>query len=210
MSLDPTVNTVALPENFPMSLYRFIASAAALALLGGCASIPQPLAGNYTNVTTSSAQQGGAGGTRVRWGGEIIKTEPGPQQTCFYLLSRPLDSQARPETGNSGENQGRFVACRNGFYDPEVFVRGREVTVTGTLHGTVSQKVGDYDYAYPRLEADVVYLWPKRVPINRYPPGFYDPFWGPGFGPSYGFGDPYWRYRQPRVIIVRPAPHPHK
>ncbi|MEP7186350.1 MAG: Slp family lipoprotein [Rhodanobacter sp.] len=202
-----------------MSLYRPIAIATALALLGGCASIPQPLTGNYANISTSSAQQGGAGGTPVRWGGEIIKTEPGPQQTCFYLLSRPLDSQARPTTSDAeGENQGRFVACRNGFYDPEVFVRGREMTVTGTLHGTVSQKVGDYDYAYPRVEAKVVYLWPKRPVGVRYPPGFYDPFWGPGFGPGYGsgfgpgygWGDPYWGYRQPRVIIVRPAPHPHR
>jgi outer membrane lipoprotein len=194
-----------------MSLYRYIATATALALLGGCASIPQPLVGNYANVPTSRAQQSGASGTRVRWGGEIIKTEPGPQQTCFYLLSRPLDSQARPETGSSGEDQGRFVACRNGFYDPEVFVRGRELTVTGTLRGTVSQKVGDYDYAYPRVEADVVYLWPKYVPVTRYPPGYYDPFWGPGFGPGYGYGygDPFWGYRQPRVIIVQPAPRPH-
>ncbi len=199
-----------------MSLHRPLTIGAVLALLGGCASIPQPLAGNYANISTSSAQQGGAGGTPVRWGGEIIKTEPGPQQTCFYLLSRTLDSQARPESGSSEDNQGRFVACRQGFYDPEVFVRGRELTVTGTLHGTLSQKVGDYDYAYPRVEANVVYLWPKRPVAVRYPPGFYDPFWGPGFGAGYGgygygYGDPYWGgYRQPRVIIVRPAPQPHK
>jgi outer membrane lipoprotein len=193
-----------------MSLHRPLTLAAALALLAGCASIPKPLEGNYSTVTTTSAQQGGAGGTRVRWGGEIIKTEPGPQQTCFYLLSRPLDSQARPKAGDTGENQGRFVACREGFYDPEVFVRGRELTVTGTLHGTVSQKVGDYDYAYPRVEADVVYLWPKRPVMVNYPPGFYDPFWGPGFGPYWGggWGGPgYWGGPR-RVIIVRPPPPP--
>jgi outer membrane lipoprotein len=80
-----------------MSLYRPLTLAAAIALLAGCATVPQPLQGNYTNVTTASAQQGGAGGTRVRWGGEIIKTEPGQQETCFYVLSRPLDDQARPE-----------------------------------------------------------------------------------------------------------------
>src|SRR5487761_1590079 len=108
-----------------MSLYRPLTLATALALLAGCATIPKPLEGTYTDVSTASAQQGGAGGTRVRWGGEIIKTEPGPQQTCFYLLSRPLDSQARPQAGNAGANQGRFVACRDGFYDPEVFTRGR-------------------------------------------------------------------------------------
>ncbi|HVC17806.1 MAG TPA: Slp family lipoprotein [Rhodanobacter sp.] len=177
-----------------MSLYRPLALAAAIALLGGCATIPKPLEGTYTDITTSSAQGGGAGGARVRWGGEIIKTVPGPQQTCFYVLSHPLDNQARPKAGTSGETQGRFVACHDGFYDPEVFVRGRELTVTGTLHGTVSQKVGQYDYAYPRVEADVIYLWPKRPIEVRYPPGFYDPFWGPGWGPGYygPWGYPYW------------------
>ena len=191
-----------------MPLYRPLTLVAALALLGGCATIPKPLEGNFTNLSTAAAQQGGAGGTRVRWGGEIIKTEPGPQQTCFYLLSRPLDSQARPQSGSAGDNQGRFVACRDGFYDPEVFTRGRDLTVTGTLHGTLSQKVGDYDYAYPRVEADVVYLWPKRVPVVNYPPGFYDPFWGPGWGPGYygPWGYPYWG--GPNVIVVRPLPPP--
>jgi outer membrane lipoprotein len=185
-----------------MSLYRPLALAAAIALLGGCATVPQPLQGTYADVTTSSAQQGGAGGTHVRWGGQIIKTEPGSQQTCFYLMSRPLDSEARPEGGSAGENQGRFVACRAGFYDPEVFTRGREVTVTGTLHGTISEKVGEFDYAYPRVEADVVYLWPKRA---AYPAGYYDPYpyWGP-WGPGYygGWGDPFWG-GGPRVIVVR-------
>lgn len=194
-----------------MSVYRPLTLVAALALVGGCATIPQPLQGTYTNVSSAGAQSG-ANGEHVRWGGEIIKTEPGARQTCFYLLSRPLDNQARPQMGTSGESQGRFVACRAGFYDPEVFVRGRELTVTGTLQGTVSQKVGEYDYAYPRVAADVVYLWPKRVAVTRYPPGYYDPFWGSGFGPGYyggygGWGNPYWN--QPRVIIVRPpAPPP--
>lgn len=212
MNLDTIAHAIVPAGETAMFPYRPLALAAAVALLGGCATMPQPLQGTYSNVTTASAQQGGAGGTHVRWGGEIIKTEPGPQQTCFYLLSRPLDDQARPRAGVEGENQGRFVACRNGFYDPEVFVRGRELTITGTLHGTVSQKVGEFDYAYPRVEADVVYLWPKRAMLQRYPPGFYDPFWGPGFGRGYyggyggygGWGNPYWN--QPRVIIVRPPP----
>ncbi|OOG55834.1 hypothetical protein B0E47_08205 [Rhodanobacter sp. B05] len=192
-----------------MSLYRPLTLVAAIAVLGGCATIPQPLQGNYASVSTTGAQDGGAGGTQVRWGGEIIKTEPGPQETCFYVLSRPLDSQARPTSGNAGENAGRFVACHTGFYDPEVFTRGRELTVTGTLHGTVSRKVGDYDYAYPRVEANVVYLWPKRQRYDAYPPGYYDPFWGPGFGPywggPWGYGG-YWG--GPRVIVVRPPPPP--
>jgi outer membrane lipoprotein len=213
MRTDAMAHAVAHDGETAMPLYRPLILAAAIALLGGCATIPKPLAGTYTDVSTSTAAQGGASGTRVRWGGEIIKTEPGPQQTCFYLLSRPLDSQARPVSGHAGESQGRFVACRDGFYDPEVFTRGRELTVTGTLHGTVSQKVGNYDYAYPRVDADVVYLWPVRTVVH-YPPGYYDPFWGPGFYNPWGYGawgyspwgDPYWG--RPRVIVVRPPPPP--
>jgi outer membrane lipoprotein len=199
-----------------MSITKPLLLAAATVTLGACATIPKPLEGNFAPVTTAGAQQGGAGGTKVRWGGEIIKTEPGPQETCFYILSKTLDSQARP-TGDKADNQGRFVACREGFYDPEVFTRGREISVTGTIHGTVSQKVGDFDYAYPRVEADVVYLWPKRVVYN-YPPGYYDPFWGPGFGPYWG--GPYWGgwggyggygYYPRRVIVVpRPVVVPHR
>lgn len=188
-----------------MSAYRPLILATAVAALAACATVPQPLQGTFDTVSPGSAQRGGAAAGKVRWGGEIIKTEPGSQQTCFYLLSRPLDNQARPELGTSGENQGRFVACRTGFYDPEVFTRGRELTVTGTLNGTMTQKVGDFDYAYPRIDADVVYLWPKRPITVRYPPGYYDPFWGPGFGPYWGpWRDPFWY--QPRVILVRPAP----
>lgn len=199
-------------EKAIMPMYKTMALAAMTATLAACATIPQPLQGTYTDISTMQAQQGGAGGTKVRWGGEIIKTEPGPQETCFYLMSRPLDSEARPAMRSESEGQGRFVACRTGFYDPEVFSRGREVTVTGTLHGTVSQKVGEYDYAYPRVEADVVYLWPKRVAVAAYP--YYDPFWGPGWGPYWGgpWG-PYWGggyYRPSRVIVVPRGATPHR
>jgi len=162
---------------------------AALALLGGCATIPQPLVGNYAAVDIAGAQQNNVSGNRVRWGGEIIKTEPGPQGTCIFMLGRHLDTEARPESGSNDATLGRFVACRAGFYDPEVFKQGREVTVTGTLQGNLSEKVGEYDYAYPRVEADIIYLWPEPV-VHNYYNGFYDPFWG-GYGP-YG---PYWGAR---------------
>jgi outer membrane lipoprotein len=193
-----------------MSVHRSLLLVAATALLAACATVPQPLQGTYTDVPLTSAQQGGAGGTRVRWGGEIIQTEPGEQETCFYVLARPLDNQARPKLGDAGASQGRFVACRAGFYDPEVFTRGRELTVAGTLHGIVSKKVGQFDYAYPRVEADVVYLWPKRpVYVNYpYPYGFYDPYWGPwgpAWNPYWGGAYPYWGSR---VIVVHPHPAP--
>ena len=100
-------------------------------VLGGCATIPQPLAGDYAPVTLDAARSGTANATQVRWGGEIVETQPQEQQTCFFVLAESLDSQARPKAGE--ESLGRFVACKQGFYDPEVFAKGREITVTGTL-----------------------------------------------------------------------------
>jgi outer membrane lipoprotein len=223
----PPDRAIVLRPGYPqgdsvMSMYKPLAIVAATLALAACATVPKPLEGTFNEVSTSGAQQGSASGAKVRWGGEIIKTEPGPQQTCFFVLSESLDSQARPKGGDN-QSQGRFVACRDGFYDPEVFTRGREITVTGTVHGAVSQKVGDFDYAYPRVEADVVYLWPKPIPYARYPGGFYDPFWGPGFGPyGYGYGPwgyggfgsrPYWGGGRRVIVVPRgggPRPHPHK
>lgn len=178
-----------------MSLWKPVILIGAALTLGACATIPKPLAGTYTTLPPSSAQQGAANGQQVRWGGEIIETVPEQQTTCFYMLSMPLNEEARPQHGAS--SQGRFVACKSGFYDPEVFRKGREVTFTGTLDGTMTRKVGDYSYPYPKLDANVVYLWPKYRPHNYgyyggydypYSPfgGFYDPFWGPYYGP-YGY-----------------------
>ncbi len=187
----------------------FVSIIGALAL-GGCATIPQPLQGTYAPVTLEAARSGSATATPVRWGGEIIQTEPREQQTCFFVLAEPLDSQARPERGE--DTLGRFVACKQGFYDPEVFRKGREITVTGALQGTVQHKIGDFDYTYPKVDAANIYLWkPRPVYTNTYynswgPWGPWgDPFWGGGWGP-WGYGP--WGY-SPRVIVVpRPAPPP--
>lgn len=191
----------------------FLSVAGALAL-GGCATIPQPLQGNYPPVSLEAARSGSAAAAQVRWGGEIIETQPREQQTCFFVLAEPLDSQARPRA--DGDSTGRFVACKDGFYDPEVFRKGRELTVTGTLAGTIQHKIGEFDYTYPKVEANTVYLWPRRPmyvqrPYEPWGPwgpwGPCDPFWsswGCGWG---GFGP--WSY-PPRVIVVprRPPPPP--
>lgn len=168
--------------------------------LGACATVPQELAGTYTTVAPDSANAV-AQGTRVRWGGRIIETEPQELETCFFVLDEPLDSQARPQRRE--QSRGRFVACKQGFYDPEVYAKGRDITVTGTVDGSETRKVGDYDYAYPRVAADVVHLWAKRPVYAPSPYPYYDPFFSPYYDPFWGFG-PIWY--PPRVIVV----HPHR
>ena len=171
--------------------------------LAACATVPAPLTGEFSSLTPQQSLSGSHSGERVRWGGEIIKVEPGESSTCFEILSRELDASTRPRSRDASE--GRFIACRTGFYDPEVFVKGRELTVTGSVSGTQVGRVGEFDYTYPRIAADTIYLWPKRPLVIRQSAVWpYDPFWGAGFGHYWGPG--FWG--PPPVIIVKPVPPP--
>ncbi len=172
---------------------------AALAIgLAACATVPPALQGQYATATPRDAN---AQGQTVRWGGEIIKVEPKEDSTCFEILGRQLDSNARPTPRES--SLGRFIACRSGFYDPEEYDRGRDITVVGQVSGTDHGKVGQFDYVYPHVVASEVHLWPKRVPRAPYQ----DP-WMYGFGPAWGWYGPGWGpYWGSPPIIIRERPH---
>ena len=184
------------------SILQLAATALLGASLGACVTVPKPLQGQYSNATPRDAAAAD-GGQAVRWGGEIIKVEPKADITCFEVLSRKLDATARPMTRDPSE--GRFIACRSGFYDPEEFERGRELTIVGRVTGTDRGKVGDYDYSYPHVAADAIYLWPKRPLVVREP---YDP-WRYGYGPygPWGWG-PYWGPYWGGSVIIRERSHP--
>lgn len=168
-------------------------SACAL-FLSACASTPAPLRqGPFADITPQMAQAKNATGQRVRWGGDIVQVTPERHQTCFEILSRPLEQDGRPQ--HSDRTYGRFIACAPGFYDPAVYTQQRSITVVGTIQTPVQGRVGHFDYTFPRLSAQSVYLWPKRERTRGYrddygPFGdpFMDPFWGPR--PFYSW--PYW------------------
>jgi outer membrane lipoprotein len=158
-------------------MIRLLPAAAALVLLAACATHPKPLQGDYVDTTPHVAMQGDSTGTLVRWGGRIVQVEPRADATCFEMISTRLTATGRPYWSDDDTN-GRFIACRAGFYDPAVFERNREVTFTGRIDGYEHRRIGEYDYRFPRVAADVVYLWPKRDPVNvvAYPAPW--PWWG--------------------------------
>lgn len=152
---------------------------AALALLlGACASQPKPLQGGYLETPTPhAAVQGDYTGTAVRWGGRIVQVEPRTDATCFEMIATRLTAHGRPYWAADDTN-GRFIACRTGFYDPAVFQVNREVTFTGRIAGYDTRRIGEYDYRFPRIDAEVVYLWPvrERVDVVTRPAPW--PWWG--------------------------------
>ena len=166
---------------------RFLALAASTLLLGACATAPKPLQGAFVPMTPQGAVNANQVGAVVRWGGRIVQTVPGQDSTCFQMISRPLGGTGRPLSSAPDVTDGRFIACRPGFYDPAVFTAGREVTFMGRVDGVESTRIGEFDYRLPRMAADVVYLWPvvNDVRVIHHSP-FYDPFWGPRRAPRWG------------------------
>lgn len=158
--------------------------------VGGCVSVPKELksSASFADVTPQQAQSDQYVGRHVRWGGVIIQVEPQSGKTCFETLGLPLDKSAEPK--RDAHSDGRFIACANGFYDPAAYPEGRAITFTGTISGVQEKKVGDYSYGFPVVDAESVYLWPKR-PDYVYVP-YQDPFWDP-FWPYYYY--PYGHHR---------------
>lgn len=156
--------------------------------LSSCTTIPEQLKGDYTSLTADSTSESNLQ-TQVRWGGIILETRPEDNFTCFEILSRQLEKSMRPE--NADQSLGRFIACKPGFYDPEVFKKEREVTVVGKVIHMDVRKVGDFDYNFPVVDIEFMSLWPKRrMRIHSYGP-YYPYYW---HYPHYGM---HYRYRYP-------------
>jgi outer membrane lipoprotein len=156
---------------------RTLLVAALAAALAGCVTPAQPLRGEYATISPEDAVAQDSTGNVVRWGGRIVRTEPLADRTCFEVLAIRLDSTGRPSR-SADDVRGRFIACRAGFYDPALFAEKREVTFTGRIDGYEQRKIGEYDYRFPRLAADVVYLWPVRERVEVVAPYSPWPWWG--------------------------------
>ena len=184
-----------------MKQLRWI-TAAAIVGMAGCASIPAPLEGDYSESFQPEQANERSLGARVRWGGTVVETMPEAERTCIEILARELDRSARPI--DSDANHGRFLACRDEFIDPEIFTNGREVTAVGRLESFRSGHVGEFVYEYPVLDAEAIYLWPERLETAWYGHAGYG--WG---YPYYWY--PYYRYpffygryvHYPRTIAPR-------
>ena len=146
--------------------------------VSACTTIPEQLKGDYTSLDPQNTAEGDLQ-TSVRWGGIILETRPEANHTCFEVLARQLEKSMRPAI--TDQASGRFIACKPGFYDPEVFEKDREVTLTGKVIYIDSRKVGEYDYNYPVVDIEFISLWPKRRTRIYYS----------GWGPYYPY---YWHY----------------
>lgn len=126
----------------------------------------------------------------VTWGGIILVTEAKQNVSLVTVLAKPLDSNGEPI--DTEQSYGRFIAQFNDFRDPAVFAAGRVLTVVGTIQGSETRKIGDYDYVHPLVSVTDYRLWQVRQNEPYYSPYWYDPWypygypwypWYPGYYP---------------------------
>jgi len=127
-------------------------------------------------------------GAVVLWGGVIIETVNRQDSTSVRVMQTALDFQGRPT--DLDRSEGRFIVVVDRFLDPDIFKKGREITVGGEIAGSETHPIGEIRYVYPVVRARELKLWEQRIP---YPPSYYDPWY---WGPPYPWGPwrrhPYW------------------
>ena len=161
--------------------------------LTGCASnlpveITTPIKGSpqisevLQNIDVHKSKQ-------VRWGGSIASIENKKDETWLEVVSRDLKRSGRPKS--SDETAGRFLVIVSQFLDPEIYTKGRLITVYGELAGSREGKIGEQPYTFPIVNSKTAFMWAEYrdpPPHHYFHRRYYDPFWDP-------YWDPYWRRR---------------
>ena len=133
-----------------------------LLLLGACAGSPSyekyGADGTLTPQLVASRPQM-AMGRQVLWGGVIMKTVNLEDRTQVEVLAYPLDGSERPKIDSVP--LGRFIFEKPGFLEPASYAQQRQITVVGTLSGSLPGTVGETPYNFPLVTASQHTLWPR-------------------------------------------------
>lgn len=129
-------------------------------VLSGCVSIPQSIGGNEAKPIENLLQVKNNlqtySGMQARFGGKVVEVHNQTGLTRLELAVQPLDSSARPILQSTV--QGRIVADITGFVDP-LELRGKYVTVLGTVLGTIAGKIGQAEYQFVQLKVTGYQRW---------------------------------------------------
>jgi outer membrane lipoprotein len=128
-------------------------------------------------------------GETVIEGGYIVSVENLKDQTRIVAVQTTLGIGQRPDSKDL--SKGRLILVYDGFLDPEVYTKDRQITVGGRI---LDSSVHDPKATYPYLKIalDEIHLWPVRKPATAYP------YWYDDYGYPYGYpwgwwGYPHWR-----------------
>jgi outer membrane lipoprotein len=100
-------------------------------------------------------------GETVLLGGEIIETRPAKNRSEIMVLQLPLDSEAQPMP--KSRSKGRFLIQSDQFLDPEIYKKGRRLSLVGRIIGKEIRPIGNFDYTYPLFEPIEMKVWSQQT-----------------------------------------------
>ena len=118
-------------------------------------------------------------GRTAMLGGDILSARNLAEGTLLEVLQKPLDATERPVVTDRSE--GRFMALCEGYLDPAIYSKGRQITLAGRVIGSRTDTVGEITYVYPLLSCLEVHLWPPRSSVVYYPPEYPYGYWWPPY-----------------------------
>ena len=130
--------------------------------LSACNTTPKILQGEFSNVTPLEAKTKHEMNVPVRWAGYIVNTINKKDKTCFEIVQTQTNKSLRP-VKILPKKSSRFLACKEGFLEPQAFNK-RMVTITGNLVAYTEQLIGEFNYEYPVVKTDIIYIWRKQNP----------------------------------------------
>ena len=94
-------------------------------------------------------------GETVVMGGYVLSVKNFRDHTQIIALEAPLGAGQRPKSKDL--SRGRLILLHDGFLDPEVYTKGRQITVGGRILEPSAQQPPPYPHL--RVQVREIHLW---------------------------------------------------
>lgn len=132
--------------------------------LTGCNTVPKIIQGDFAEISPNQSKTNHVLDKNIRWSGYIVQTINQKDKTCFELVETDTYKDLSPKR-IIPKNGSRFLACKDGFLEPTAFDK-RLVTITGNIVAYTEKQIGEYNYEYPVVKTDKIYIW-RNSPRNN-------------------------------------------
>ena len=123
-------------------------------------------------------------GKTVILSGYVLSVENFKDHTRIIALEAPLGIGQRPKSKDL--SRGRLILLHDGFLDPEVYTKDRQITVGGSIMAPAAEPP---PYPHLRIQVQEIHLWPVEKPVPA------DPYWDdPWCSYPWWYGP--WRFRR--------------
>lgn len=146
--------------------YRVILPILACLVVTGCSSFPKAIRVSDVDQLPSLHELQKNTAAHINetavLGGVIVDVVNEANHTTIEILELKLFASGRPRS-DTDASQGRFRVTFDTFLEPQIYAKGRALTVRGKVTGMVEGKIGNHPYQFVHLQGNGYHLWPEQA-----------------------------------------------